>query len=1096
MRLFSEKVNPTFNSSGYNILTVKDYTEVFFDVYEFEINGSRFVAEKTGELDDAPIISIPVDYNNIVENYDFVLHKGEQSIHFDPSTQSTPSQIKSVPDVEPLLTESVEEETDEVFLEEKKSAILEEIEKAKIAAAKYIKSIEKQNKRELVSYQTEREIALKEDIEKQKKILLDEFYSFVDQLKDRIAEESSDTALELKDIISEQLTSVSKDIDTRLSSAEKAIDIKLEERANELLNDVLLSEVKRSGKEIADDLNNQVKTIAENISKSLTSTRKQIEVDINEKLQEISTELNAKDKAIVELNDTLTKQSNRALSRIGTVKTQLESTVQDVVNSLEARIETASDRLEKYYAEKLQLVESSMTNVSEETKKHIIGLIKESHQSLQADIANIKVTVPNIVIEKSNGNQEIDVGALRTELEKSVSNRFVNEISSLKRLIELSSGGGSVAMQFAGGGTMNGNLTVVGTISASQYLGIPGGSATGAYLPLSGGTVTGNVSVSGLLSANRIGFNTGAGLTAGTGQLTWNDVDGTLELGLKGGVVRTEIGQGLVTRVVNKTNPSVDLPLSAYQVVVIGGAQGQRLSVKLAQADNDANSAGTLGIVAENIPKNQEGFVVTVGLLKDRNTTGSLQGETWNDGDILYLSPTVAGGITNIKPQAPQHTVIIGYVEYAHQNNGKIYVKIDNGYELNELHNVRITSVSANDVLKYNGTDGVWENSNTITLSSLSASRIYTTQLDALSANISVIDITRYELSGFNVTGDVTINGSVSASRYLNLPPLNYLPLSGGTVTGNVTINGSVSSQNISAATIYTNGVPVATAVDPVRTTLTGNGVLSTFAISGAANLINPSALIVAIDGALQEPSVDYTVSSGSITFTSPLPSGSKAVVISPTNALVAGQVVPSDGSVTSAKIAGGVSISDPTLIGNPIIQKNNFNTSIITTPTTNRSLTAYNGDGVIPIIQRAIRTTNSALSGGSPSTNDTVLTLPLLSGRTYRVKFYGYFVGTGTPGVQMAAGITCTASSSRVLGTAYRTGANSFHIVTNTTPNSTWSTIGILNTTINQTQTAETHFIITTIGAGNIFLNWQPYAGTGTGTLFAGSYIESELLD
>ncbi len=507
MRLFSEKVNPTFNSSGYNILTVKDYTEVFFDVYEFEINGSKFVAEKTGALDDAPIISIPVDYNNVVENYDFVLHKGEQSIHFDPSTHSTPSQIKSIPPVIPFLTESIEEETDEVFLEEKKSAILEEIEKAKIAAAKYIKSIEKQNKRELVSYQTEREIALKEDIEKQKKILLDEFYSFVDQLKDRIAEESSDTALELKDIISEQLTSVSKDIDTRLSSAEKAIDTKLEERANELLNDVLLSEVKRSGKEIADDLNNQVKTIAENISKSLISTRKQIEVDINEKIQEISTELNAKDKAIVELNDTLTKQSNRALSRIGTVKTQLESTVQDVVNSLEARIETASDRLEKYYAEKLQLVESSMTNVSEETKKHIISLIKESHQSLQADIANIKVTVPNIVIEKSNGNQEIDVAALRTELEKSVSNRFVNEISSLKRLIELSSGGGSVAMQFAAGGTMQGNLTVVGTISASQYLGIPGGSATGAYLPLSGGTVTGDVSVSGLLSATSISIS-------------------------------------------------------------------------------------------------------------------------------------------------------------------------------------------------------------------------------------------------------------------------------------------------------------------------------------------------------------------------------------------------------------------------------------------------------------------------------------------------------------------------------------------------------------------------------------------------------------
>ncbi len=202
-------------------------------------------------------------------------------------------------------------------------------------------------------------------------------------------------------------------------------------------------------------------------------------------------------------------------------------------------------------------------------------------------------------------------------------------------------------------------------------------------------------------------------------RLTWNDVDGTLNLGLKGGVVSSELGQGLVTRIVNKTSPLIDLLATNYQVVVIGGAQGQRLSVRLAQADNDANSAGTLGIVAENIDRNQEGFVVTVGLLKNRDTTGALQGETWNDGDILYLSPTVAGQITNIKPQAPQHTVIVGYVEYAHQNNGKIYVKIDNGYELDELHNIRITtaSLTAGQLLVRSGSNngGVWINSNQLT---------------------------------------------------------------------------------------------------------------------------------------------------------------------------------------------------------------------------------------------------------------------------------------------------------------------------------------------------------------------------------------------
>ena len=199
------------------------------------------------------------------------------------------------------------------------------------------------------------------------------------------------------------------------------------------------------------------------------------------------------------------------------------------------------------------------------------------------------------------------------------------------------------------------------------------------------------------------------------GRLTWNDVDGTLELGLKGGVVKSELGQGLITRVVNKTVPNVDLLGANYQVVVVAGAQGQRLAVKLAQANNDANSAGTLGVIAENIAKNQEGFIITVGLLKNIDTTGALQGETWNDGDILYLSPTIAGQITNIKPQAPLHTVIVGYVEYAHQNNGKIYVKIDNGYELDELHNVRITtsSLTSGDMLVYSSS--VWINTKQLT---------------------------------------------------------------------------------------------------------------------------------------------------------------------------------------------------------------------------------------------------------------------------------------------------------------------------------------------------------------------------------------------
>jgi nitrogen fixation protein len=179
--------------------------------------------------------------------------------------------------------------------------------------------------------------------------------------------------------------------------------------------------------------------------------------------------------------------------------------------------------------------------------------------------------------------------------------------------------------------------------------------------------------------------------TAAVATTRWNDAIGSSETTLKGGSVILKNGIDLVARVVNKVNPNTTLTKANYQVVRISGAQGQRLAVDLAQANNDNNSADTLGIVTETIATNQEGFIMTVGQLEGINTTGSLQSETWTDGDVLYLSPTTAGAITNIKPNGSTgHIVILGYVEYAHANNGKIYVKIMNGWELDELHNVFI----------------------------------------------------------------------------------------------------------------------------------------------------------------------------------------------------------------------------------------------------------------------------------------------------------------------------------------------------------------------------------------------------------------------
>ena len=245
-------------------------------------------------------------------------------------------------------------------------------------------------------------------------------------------------------------------------------------------------------------------------------------------------------------------------------------------------------------------------------------------------------------------------------------------------------------------------------LSALSFLGVSSETQTLQNVTDLGNFTTNNIETAGI-TTDYVQLDTTATTTGAVGKLTWNDVDGTANLGLKGGNVTLQIGQEFLARVVNKTATNISLLESNYQAVRITGAIGQRPKVDLALADNDLNSATTLGLVTETIANNAEGFITTSGQVKEINTTGSLQGETWVDGDTLYLSGTVAGMITNIKPSAPIHTVIIGFVEYAHAIHGKIFVKVNNGYELEELHNVSAIAPNNNEVLTYETSSTLWK---------------------------------------------------------------------------------------------------------------------------------------------------------------------------------------------------------------------------------------------------------------------------------------------------------------------------------------------------------------------------------------------------
>jgi hypothetical protein len=139
------------------------------------------------------------------------------------------------------------------------------------------------------------------------------------------------------------------------------------------------------------------------------------------------------------------------------------------------------------------------------------------------------------------------------------------------------------------------------------------------------------------------------------------------------------------------------------QVVYIFGASGDRASVKLAKNTSDTFSSKTLGIVREDIAAGEAGWITTQGQV------GGINLGAYSPGDVLWLD-SVAGGFTATKPVAPYHSVFVGVVERANAGNGLIYVKPQNGQELGELHDTKITSPTNNQVLAYTAATDIWEN--------------------------------------------------------------------------------------------------------------------------------------------------------------------------------------------------------------------------------------------------------------------------------------------------------------------------------------------------------------------------------------------------
>ena len=299
--------------------------------------------------------------------------------------------------------------------------------------------------------------------------------------------------------------------------------------------------------------------------------------------------------------------------------------------------------------------------------------------------------------------------------------------------------------------------------------------------------------------------NSGKYLTTDGSALSWGTVsgggggvssvasaDGSVTVTTVSGAVDLSVAVAAsTTNVICQVRNTTGSTLTKGTAVYISGATGQIPTVSKALATSDATSAQTLGLMTADLANNSNGYVTVIGLIANINTSA------YSDGDQLYLSGVTAGTLTATKTYAPTHLVYVAVVEHAHPTQGKLFVKVQNGYEMDELHNVSAQSPSNGDILVYNTTTSLWEKIQNTTGTVTSVAATVPSFLSVSGSPITTSGTLAIALASTPTNGQLLI-GNGTGFSYANL-----------TAGSNITITNSAGGISIASSGSGGSSLPI-----------------------------------------------------------------------------------------------------------------------------------------------------------------------------------------------------------------------------------------------------------------------------------------------
>ena len=359
-----------------------------------------------------------------------------------------------------------------------------------------------------------------------------------------------------------------------------------------------------------------------------------------------------------------------------------------------------------------------------------------------------------------------------------------------------------------------------------------GGIPTLDEVTTQGNTTTNDIFV-GSATANYFAVNTTAGYTVTTGQIAWNAADLTFDMGMANGVT-LQVGQEQYIKI-----KAANAITNGY-TVMFAGANGEHiLGTHCDTRSPGFRSEYFIGVATQDIAKNGFGYITTFGKVHDVNTLA------FQEGDILYASPTDIGQFTTTEPTAPDFSIMVAAVTKRAGGDGHLMVRPSMRFDIHQLNDVVVaTQLDGQSLVSSNN---IWKNAYITTANTIEQGNLFYTNARVYANVLTLGHATNAQLSLYATNNQLTLyTTNAQAANFATIANLDSKANVTDLTTANVSeVTNLYYSNARVAANVATLGYVANTYVNTRLLTKANTADLTTSNVTEGTNLYFTNARVV-----------------------------------------------------------------------------------------------------------------------------------------------------------------------------------------------------------------------------------------------------------